>query len=660
MLPVRAVPLGFGIVALAITIVYVAVSFNTDVYQDAILPPRLTVTVQADCVPSAWTDWTKRCTNGIQWRTRVVATALQSSGATCAVSEEQRPCPLQDGIEALPGQPSEQADWLPRGSSVAAEVPPLMEKVPMEAATGPEGSATGKDRQLRPAAKERAKVLTAVVEGEGLTVLQKLGIQPILASTDGWPDSETFRVTEAELQHRRIVPLNPNRKESIQKGLALFSGEMREKWKQWLALPDKPVDLRLKEKWARFPAVQLLVRCHTGGAPKLLTILLESLEWFWPAEYARLVVVLDDESPRDHTFGDFLSHIHPYPRIAFQPDPGDVFPSKICGRSKGYDRQMWSGFYADLYSEEDIIAIVDDDCLFVTPVTPDDLFEDGFPRVIGKQTVWMEAEGKYLVKGVDNGRWAYTTERLLKLRQAADFMWNFPVLIRRSTFIGCRRWIAHVHNSTFNEAFTKMAAGLGRGESYCQINVILNYAWYFQRNQYKWHLQSVPGSMYQNGTYNTPHVRLGTHARGLTQDKIYNYVIEGYCYACLHLQNCNNSQALKVHHSKRNLHQPVLHNWDHTGILWTEKALGGLGGPSRSQEDHYSRVRSLPSRWPPSIHTLLRRTPDYFTDCSKPPDDKNCTQEHAHRHDQFQRIRASRSKHEREFMEVCRQLIGLA
>lgn len=28
-------------------------------------------------------------------------------------------------------------------------------------------------------------------------------------------------------------------------------------------------------------------------------------------------------------------------------------------------------FYADLYSEEDIIAIVDDDCLFVTPVTPE-------------------------------------------------------------------------------------------------------------------------------------------------------------------------------------------------------------------------------------------------------------------------------------------------
>lgn len=58
---------------------------------------------------------------------------------------------------------------------------------------------------------------------------------------------------------------------------------------------------------------------------------------------AAQVIVLDDEAPRDHVFGDFLTHVHPYPQVAFQPDPGDLFPSKICGRSKGYDRQMWSG-----------------------------------------------------------------------------------------------------------------------------------------------------------------------------------------------------------------------------------------------------------------------------------------------------------------------------
>ena len=53
------------------------------------------------------------------------------------------------------------------------------------------------------------------------------------------------------------------------------------------------------------------------------------------------------------------------------------------------------------------------------------------------------------------------------------------------------------------------------GESYCQINVILNYAWHFQREEYHWHLQSVPGSPFQNGTYNTPQIRLATHARGV-------------------------------------------------------------------------------------------------------------------------------------------------
>ena len=56
------------------------------------------------------------------------------------------------------------------------------------------------------------------------------------------------------------------------------------------------------------------------------------------------VVLLDDENPKDHLFADFLHYIKPHPRLVFQTDPGDIFPSKICGRGAGYDRQMWSGY----------------------------------------------------------------------------------------------------------------------------------------------------------------------------------------------------------------------------------------------------------------------------------------------------------------------------
>jgi hypothetical protein len=379
---------------------------------------------------------------------------------------------------------------------------------------------------------------------------------------------------------------------------------------------------------------------------------------FWPNNFGKLIVVLDDDSTADHIFGDLLECVAPFPKVVYQPEPGSIFPARICGRSKGYDRQMWSGFYADVYTDAEVIAVVDNDCLFVTPVAPEDLFHDGKPRVIGKQTIWHELEQKYLVKGVDNGRWAYTTERMLGLKQAADFMWNFPILIKRSTFEAVRKWVAQQHHSTFDEAFSKLASGLGRSESYCQINVILNYAWYFQRDEYSWHLQSVQGSAHQNGTYNTPHIRLGTHARGLTSATIRSYIIEGYCYGCLYLSNCINKEAEIEYKNKRTLHHSVLHNWDHTGILWTERDLGAFGSPSRAQSAHYDAVKQMDFMWPPSLSILLNRPDSYYADCSKPADDTNCTVEHSHRHNMFQRVRASRSKHEKEFLQYCGEIAG--
>lgn len=41
--------------------------------------------------------------------------------------------------------------------------------------------------------------------------------------------------------------------------------------------------------------------------------------------------------------------------------------------------------------------------------------------------------------------------------------------------------------ASFPAAFFEIARTKG---SYCQINIILNYEWYFHRAKYKWHLQS--------------------------------------------------------------------------------------------------------------------------------------------------------------------------
>ena len=54
------------------------------------------------------------------------------------------------------------------------------------------------------------------------------------------------------------------------------------------------------------------------------------------------MIVLDDEKPREHVFGDFLKSVPPYPKVVYEPPPQypNIFPGGICGRGAGYDRQQ--------------------------------------------------------------------------------------------------------------------------------------------------------------------------------------------------------------------------------------------------------------------------------------------------------------------------------
>eukprot|EP00997_Jenningsia_sp_PLL12_P007001 NODE_3597_length_755_cov_95.349858_g3016_i0.p1 GENE.NODE_3597_length_755_cov_95.349858_g3016_i0~~NODE_3597_length_755_cov_95.349858_g3016_i0.p1 ORF type:complete len:243 (+),score=61.31 NODE_3597_length_755_cov_95.349858_g3016_i0:29-730(+) len=227
--------------------------------------------------------------------------------------------------------------------------------------------------------------------------------------------------------------------------------------------------------------------------------------------------------------------------------------------------------------------------------------------------------------------------------------------IMRSTFVGVREWIARHHNTTFDKAFATLASTLARGESYCQINIILNYAWYFERDKYQWHLQSVGGSDYHNGTYNKPQVRMATHARGLTPSRIQSYLRQGYCYACLAMGDCMRESA--QHESKVKLHHAVLHSWDHSGMLWTERDMGSSGTPAHTQSEHYERVKQLSHRWPSNLATMMNRSEDYYADCSRPADYHNCSAQHAHIEVMYRRVQASKSKHEKEFMQTCLELL---
>ena len=186
-------------------------------------------------------------------------------------------------------------------------------------------------------------------------------------------------------------------------------------------------------------------------------------------------------------------------QIAFAvPPPNGTLPGRVCGRTAGYDWQMYTTFHSDLYTDHEYIALIDNDAMFTTPVTPQALWaraRDGrgyVPRIVGKHTVYLEDGRVWWPRdGPQNGRWAEATKTALGLKQVADFMWNFPVLIRRDTFVLCRQHIMKHLNTSFEAAFRVIAM---EKLSYCQIGILLNYAWYFQHDLYEWHLQSTVAS----------------------------------------------------------------------------------------------------------------------------------------------------------------------
>ena len=95
---------------------------------------------------------------------------------------------------------------------------------------------------------------------------------------------------------------------------------------------------------------------------------------FWPASP---VAVLDQENEEDHAFAStVLTHMKQhFPdrtfEVMYEPLPKDstVLDFAKSPKPPGYNRQLYSSFFIDLCTNEDIIAWTDADSAFVSPVT---------------------------------------------------------------------------------------------------------------------------------------------------------------------------------------------------------------------------------------------------------------------------------------------------
>ena len=205
---------------------------------------------------------------------------------------------------------------------------------------------------------------------------------------------------------------------------------------------------------------------------------------FWPGSLGKTVVVLDEEMEEDHVFGETLKKYtkQHFPdrtyEVLYESLPKEPSTLDFAGspKSPGYNRQLWSSFFIDLYTNDTVIAWMDTDAGFGVPVTEETIFNGTKVRVLG-----YDCTLKY--GWVQN--WARTTELALGLPFVVDFMTYFPAYIYRDTFTRCREHILKRFNtSNFEEAFKRFYKGL-----ISPVSVILSYAWYFERERYDWNLK---------------------------------------------------------------------------------------------------------------------------------------------------------------------------
>ncbi|XP_046853991.1 uncharacterized protein LOC124447146 [Xenia sp. Carnegie-2017] len=213
--------------------------------------------------------------------------------------------------------------------------------------------------------------------------------------------------------------------------------------------------------------------------------MLKTIPLFWPGWMGKMVLVLDNESEEDHTFGETLlnqTKKH-FPnqtfKVEYEPLPKDPLVLTYPGQLNlpGYNRQLWNSFFIDLYADDEVIAWLDSDSPFIFPVTLLTIKPNGKVRILGSECAMKVAWGE---------SWAKTTKLAIGLPQVADFMTYFPVYIYRNTFTHCREHILKNFNtSNFEEAYQQFHE---TSNFLSPVNVIISYAWFFEKDRYDWNI----------------------------------------------------------------------------------------------------------------------------------------------------------------------------
>ncbi len=313
----------------------------------------------------------------------------------------------------------------------------------------------------------------------------------------------------------------------------------------------------------------LYMRTYHGKQTDYFTMLVPSMKYFWFLP-VNLTVVLDD-TPEDRTFGEQIAKQFPYPTICHEKP----FDSKYY-HNRGHSLQQLSNFYVETCFHKKYVGFVDSDTFFVTPVTPELLFNGTKPHVIGAF--------------VDTSGWHKATKFALGKKQVFRCMSHFPIVMQVAHIIELRQYVADLHNTSFLDVFAKFA---GFKKRFSQFNIMCNYNWYFHRDKYQFHAHYVQAAkespvvlsmnfynkfISQNMT--VPFIRSAihyTHQKGKKKDRV-QLIKSGICKSG-GFQLCPNvCKPQEVSSLQRELFKFSSMKW-----LWDKRCF-------QVQKEHYKNV----------------------------------------------------------------------
>ncbi|KAK6174837.1 hypothetical protein SNE40_013407 [Patella caerulea] len=233
------------------------------------------------------------------------------------------------------------------------------------------------------------------------------------------------------------------------------------------------------------PDMTLTVRMSSNVASLLnffYCTMLRSLALYWSGQLGPLGLILDKESQDDHKFAENLQqyqeHLGMNISIHYEPLPKNERVLTVAkSKPPGYNRQLYSSFIMDEFISTPIVAWMDTDGKFTTPVTRDNILNGNKLRVKGMNTFqnnWVQG-------------WDKLGKKMIGKPMPSDFMTFFPVYIWRDTITNCRNYILkYVNVSTIEEAYIQV--GSQDVGVMSPVNIIMTYAYYFEKERYDWHI----------------------------------------------------------------------------------------------------------------------------------------------------------------------------